>query len=74
MSCFLCVPLDPYAVPDTGKEYLINIIGGVAAVAVILLVLVVLITYMVTKWSTKRKLLKLSAQPSDVSSDSCEVH
>ncbi|XP_068591181.1 tumor necrosis factor receptor superfamily member 1A [Cebidichthys violaceus] len=53
-------------------EYLINIIAGVAVFAVLLLMLVVLITYVATKRSTKKKLLKRSTQPSDVSPDSCE--
>lgn len=41
--------------------------------AVVSLGLVVAITYVVTKRSTKKKLLKPSTQPSDVSPDSCEV-
>ncbi|XP_070692066.1 tumor necrosis factor receptor superfamily member 1A [Pempheris klunzingeri] len=57
--------------PDTEKEHLVKIIAGVIAVALILLVLVVLITYMVTKRSTKKKLLRLTAQ-SSVSSGSCQ--
>ncbi|KAK9513978.1 hypothetical protein VZT92_027471 [Zoarces viviparus] len=51
---------------------LINIIAGVVVVAVLLLMLVVLITYTATKRCTKKKLLKLSTQPSDGSADSCE--
>uniref|UniRef100_A0A8C9YJQ5 Tumor necrosis factor receptor superfamily, member 1a n=1 Tax=Sander lucioperca TaxID=283035 RepID=A0A8C9YJQ5_SANLU len=42
--------------PEDG--YLIKIIAGVAVMAVILLVLLVLITYIVTKRTTKKKLLK----------------
>ncbi|XP_039973523.1 tumor necrosis factor receptor superfamily member 1A isoform X2 [Xiphias gladius] len=60
-------------VHNTGNELLIKIIGVVAAVALVLLVLVVLITYMATKWFTKKKLLKPTSQPSDVSPDSSEV-
>ncbi|KAM6936736.1 tumor necrosis factor receptor superfamily member 1A [Lycodopsis pacificus] len=54
------------------NDYLINIIAGVVVFAVLLLMLVVVITYLATKRSTKKKLLKLSTQPSDVSPDSCE--
>ncbi|XP_068426083.1 tumor necrosis factor receptor superfamily member 1A [Clinocottus analis] len=53
-------------------EYLINIIAGVVVVTVVSLMLVVIITYFITKRSTKKKLLKRTAQPSDVSPDSCE--
>ncbi|XP_034409733.1 tumor necrosis factor receptor superfamily member 1A [Cyclopterus lumpus] len=53
-------------------EYLINIIAGVVVVTVVSLMLVVLITHVATKRSTKKKLLKLTTQPSDVSPDSCE--
>ncbi|XP_035861972.1 tumor necrosis factor receptor superfamily member 1A isoform X1 [Sander lucioperca] len=56
--------------PEDG--YLIKIIAGVAVMAVILLVLLVLITYIVTKRTTKKKLLKPYCQPADVSVDSCE--
>ncbi|XP_032374647.1 tumor necrosis factor receptor superfamily member 1A isoform X2 [Etheostoma spectabile] len=62
--------IDFYEVPETGNGYLI--IAGVAVMAVMLLVLLVLVTYIVTKWSTKNKLLKPFCQPSDVSVDSCE--
>ncbi|KAM9352794.1 tumor necrosis factor receptor superfamily member 1A [Symphorus nematophorus] len=58
--------------PDLGKDYLINILGGAIAVVVVALVLVAIITYMVTKRSTKKKLLKLTSQTSDVSTDSCK--
>nr|XP_046255199.1 tumor necrosis factor receptor superfamily member 1A [Scatophagus argus]XP_046255200.1 tumor necrosis factor receptor superfamily member 1A [Scatophagus argus] len=58
--------------PGYGNEHLMNITGGVTAVALLLLVLGVIVTYTMTKWSTKRKLLKLSSQSSDVSSDPCE--
>uniref|UniRef100_A0A8C2WKN1 Tumor necrosis factor receptor superfamily, member 1a n=1 Tax=Cyclopterus lumpus TaxID=8103 RepID=A0A8C2WKN1_CYCLU len=72
-SCLLpYVPLlDPYAAPKI-DEYLINIIAGVVVVTVVSLMLVVLITHVATKRSTKKKLLKLTTQPSDVSPDSCE--
>lgn len=57
---------------EPGHEYLINIITAVGVVAVVSLVLVVLITHVATKMSTKKKMLKPSCQPSDVSQDSCE--
>ncbi|XP_071324678.1 tumor necrosis factor receptor superfamily member 1A isoform X2 [Trachinotus anak] len=60
-------------VPDQGSKFLINIILGVVSVGLALLVLVVLITYMATKWFTKKRLQNLSSQPSDVSPDTCEV-
>ncbi|TNN51905.1 Tumor necrosis factor receptor superfamily member 1A [Liparis tanakae] len=53
-------------------EHIINIIAGVVVVTVVSLMLVVLVTHVATKRSTKKKLLKLSTQPSDVSPDSCE--
>ncbi|XP_078108766.1 tumor necrosis factor receptor superfamily member 1A isoform X3 [Sander vitreus] len=56
--------------PEGG--YLIKIIAGVAVMAVILLVLLILITYIVTKRTIKKKLLKPYCQPADVSVDSCE--
>ncbi|KAG8009974.1 Pleckstrin-like proteiny domain-containing family G member 5, partial [Nibea albiflora] len=52
------------------NEHLINIICGAAAVALVMLVLVIIITYVVTKWLTKRKLLQTSSQPSDDTPDS----
>ncbi|XP_037640937.1 tumor necrosis factor receptor superfamily member 1A isoform X3 [Sebastes umbrosus] len=58
--------------PESGNGYLINIIAGVVVVAMISIVLVVVITHVATKWSTKKKLLKPSTQPSDASPDSCE--
>uniref|UniRef100_A0A8C9YT70 Tumor necrosis factor receptor superfamily, member 1a n=1 Tax=Sander lucioperca TaxID=283035 RepID=A0A8C9YT70_SANLU len=61
---------EPSPLPEDG--YLIKIIAGVAVMAVILLVLLVLITYIVTKRTTKKKLLKPYCQPADVSVDSCE--
>ncbi|XP_070768607.1 tumor necrosis factor receptor superfamily member 1A [Enoplosus armatus] len=57
--------------PDIEKENLINIIAGVTAVALVSLVLVVVITHVATKWSTKKKFLRSSLQPSDASQDSC---
>ncbi len=72
MSCSLCAPSDPYEAPDSGKD-LINVIAGVASGALVLVVLVFVITYITTKWSTKKELLKSSSQPSNVSPDSCEV-
>lgn len=80
MSHSFCAPSPspaPYSeAPNPGNEYLVNIISGVAAVVLVSLVLVVVITYMVTKWSTKKKLLSTqsSTQSSDFSPDSCEVH
>lgn len=58
--------------PNIEKDGLINIIGGVVGVSLVMLVLVAIVTYMVTKWLTKKKLLKSSFQPSDESTDSCE--
>ncbi|XP_044064978.1 tumor necrosis factor receptor superfamily member 1A isoform X2 [Siniperca chuatsi] len=55
------------------KENLIIIIAGIAAVALVLVVLLVVITYMATKRSIKKELLKSSSQPSDSSPDTCEV-
>lgn len=49
-----------------------GLIAGVAAAVLVLLVLVFFITYTATKWSTKKKLLKSSSQPSDASLDTCQ--
>lgn len=77
MSHSFCAPSPspaPYSeAPYLGNEYLVNIISGVVAVVLVSSVLVV-ITYMVTKWFTKKKLLKSSTKSSDFSPDSCEVH
>ncbi|XP_058504711.1 tumor necrosis factor receptor superfamily member 1A isoform X2 [Solea solea] len=59
--------------PDAGQEFLISIIAGVAVLAVVLLVMVFFITHVVTKWFTKKKLLKASIQASDFAQDSSEV-
>lgn len=66
------VPVLTVTGPEPGHGYLINIITAVGVVAVVSLVLVVLITYVATKRSTEKKLLKPSCQPSDVSQDSCQ--
>ncbi|XP_019948622.1 tumor necrosis factor receptor superfamily member 1A [Paralichthys olivaceus] len=57
--------------PDTGKEFLTNIIAGVVSVALLLLGLVALITHLVTKRSIKKKLVKPSHH--DDSPDPCEL-
>lgn len=57
---------------EPGNGHLINIIAGVVFVAVVSTAMLVAITHVVTKRSTKKKLLKPSTQPSDVSPDSCE--
>ncbi|XP_070823489.1 tumor necrosis factor receptor superfamily member 1A [Chaetodon trifascialis] len=64
-------PLNTKA-PKNEQEYLINVIGGAAAVALVMLVLVVLLTYMVTKRSIQRRLLNPSSQSSDISQDLCK--
>ncbi|XP_030250348.1 tumor necrosis factor receptor superfamily member 1A isoform X2 [Sparus aurata] len=59
--------------PEPDQGYLLNLIAGVAVAVVVLFALVVAITHMVTKWSTKKRLLGTSSQSSDVSTDSCKV-
>ncbi|TKS82232.1 Pleckstrin -like proteiny domain-containing family G member 6 [Collichthys lucidus] len=58
--------------PNDGNKHLINIICGTGAVALVLLVLVIVITYVLTKWVTKKRLLQTSSQPSDDSPDSSQ--
>lgn len=67
ISCSLCVLCE-----DKSKDgFLINIITGAAAVSLLLLVLVILITYLATKWLTKKKMQRSSQQT--VTQDSLEV-
>ncbi|XP_068615734.1 tumor necrosis factor receptor superfamily member 1A isoform X2 [Brachionichthys hirsutus] len=54
--------------PHFGEEYVINIVCGVVAVVLV----VAVITHMVTKWSTKKKLLESPSQKAAASPESCE--
>uniref|UniRef100_UPI0037E877BD tumor necrosis factor receptor superfamily member 1A n=1 Tax=Semicossyphus pulcher TaxID=241346 RepID=UPI0037E877BD len=58
--------------PELGEKYLIHIIVVAAAVALVILGLGVVVTHIVTKWSTKNKLLKSSSETSEDSQDSLE--
>ncbi|XP_073340963.1 tumor necrosis factor receptor superfamily member 1A isoform X2 [Pagrus major] len=71
----LCSPLPPLntKAPDRYTENLLNIIAGVTAAIAVVFAVAVAITHMVTKWSTKKRLLGMSSQSSDVSTESCKV-
>ncbi|KAK5861780.1 hypothetical protein PBY51_017230 [Eleginops maclovinus] len=56
--------------PEQRNEHLINIIAGVAALSLVSMGLVFLVTYLVTKRSIKKKMLKQSSQESDISVES----
>lgn len=58
--------------PEHDSGFLVNVIVGVVVALVALLLLGIFITYKMTKRSTKRKLLSLNSQTSDVSQDSCK--
>uniref|UniRef100_A0A1A7Z3M1 Tumor necrosis factor receptor superfamily, member 1A n=1 Tax=Iconisemion striatum TaxID=60296 RepID=A0A1A7Z3M1_9TELE len=56
--------------PKPNNNLLLNVVAGCVVVVLVLLVLVVLITFLATKRFTKKKMLSLSSQPSDVSVES----
>lgn len=70
-----CLPVKPTTeVPKSENRLLTNIIAGGVTVAIVLLAVASLITYMITKWLTKKKLQERTSQSSDVSSpESLEV-
>ncbi|XP_036930907.1 tumor necrosis factor receptor superfamily member 1A isoform X2 [Acanthopagrus latus] len=71
----LCSPPSPKITkgPESDQGFLLNLLAGGTVAVVVLFALVVSITHVVTKWSTKKRLLGTSSQSSDISTDSCKV-